>query len=87
MEGILVCLRSSVGDQEFIKLTKTVLRIVQNVLNEPENDKFRRVRSDSKVSRLFPYDRQSITFINVSVRETERRSQAIIRSYWFHQGR
>lgn len=50
MEAALASLRSSsVDEHEFLRLTKTALKIVQNLLNEPDNAKFREVRCGSKV--------------------------------------
>lgn len=49
MEEALDFLRRTVDDQEFLRLTRTVLRVVQNVLNDPDSDKFRTVRAACKV--------------------------------------
>lgn len=49
MEESLSSLKSSVNEQEFLKLTRTALRIIQNILNAPDKAKFRTVRAGSKV--------------------------------------
>lgn len=49
MDAALEKLRE-LGDKEFLFLTRTALRIIQNILSEPEQEKYRRVRSASKVS-------------------------------------
>jgi hypothetical protein len=49
MDEALCYLKTAVDDQEFIRLTKTILRIIQNLLNDPDNAKFRTVRAGSKV--------------------------------------
>lgn len=55
MDEALNLLKTTVDDQEFIRLTKTVLRIIQNLLNDPENAKFRTVRAACKVLKLITY--------------------------------
>ena len=37
------------GDQAFLRLTKTALTIIQNILNDPGQEKYRRIRAASKV--------------------------------------
>lgn len=56
MDEALSFLKTVVDDQDFVRLTKTVLRIIQNVLNDPEieNTKFRTVRAGCKVRYQFP---------------------------------
>ncbi len=49
MEAVLESLRSSVGDQEFLRLTRTALRLVQNLLNDPAQEKYKKIRAASKV--------------------------------------
>ena len=49
MEMALGSLRSSVDEKEFLRLTRTALRLVQNVLNEPAQEKYRKIRAASKV--------------------------------------
>lgn len=54
MEDALNFLRNSVDDQEFLRLSRTLLRIIQNSLNDPDNAKFRTVRAACKVSLFDP---------------------------------
>ena len=49
MEAVLESLRSSVGDQEFLRLTRTALRLVQNLLNDSAQEKYKKIRAASKV--------------------------------------
>ena len=49
MEDILRSLRAGVEDKEFLRLTRTALKLVQNVLNDPSHEKYRRIRATSKV--------------------------------------
>lgn len=49
MEDILKSLRAGVEDKEFLRLTRTALKLVQNVLNDPSHEKYRRIRASSKV--------------------------------------
>ena len=53
MEEALARLQNSLEEKEFLKLTRTLLRILQNILNEPDNAKYQRIRSDSRVSTPF----------------------------------
>lgn len=39
------------GEQEFMRITSTAMKIIQNVLCEPGEEKYRRVRAASKVCR------------------------------------
>jgi len=50
MEEVLTVLQNSLDENEFLKLTRTLLRILQNILNEPENEKYRRIRRNCHVS-------------------------------------
>ena len=52
IEGALESLKAAVDDQEFLRLTRTALRIIQNILNEQEDPKYRTVRADCKVRKL-----------------------------------
>lgn len=52
MEAILESLRSSVGDQEFLRLSRTALMLVQNLLNDPAQEKYKKIRAASKVCKL-----------------------------------
>jgi hypothetical protein len=53
MEAVLESLRSSVGDQEFLRLTRTALRLVQNILNDSaEESKHKKIRAASKVCKF-----------------------------------
>ena len=52
MDEALNLLKATVDDQEFIRLTKTVMRIIQNILNDPESTKFRTVRAACKVCEV-----------------------------------
>ena len=49
MEAVLESLRSSVGDQEFLRLTRSALRLIQNILNDPAHEKYKKIRAASKV--------------------------------------
>lgn len=49
MEDVLKSLRAGVEDKEFLRLTRTALKLVQNVLNDPGHEKYRRIRASSKV--------------------------------------
>ena len=49
MEEGLSVLRKQ-GDQIFLRLTKTALTLVQNILNDPGQSKYRRIRAVSQVS-------------------------------------
>ena len=40
------------GEQEFLRITSTAMKIVQNVLCEPAEEKYRRVRAASKVHHV-----------------------------------
>jgi len=40
------------GEQEFLRITSTAMKIIQNVLCEPTEEKYRRVRFASKVHIL-----------------------------------
>ena len=55
MEEALSSLRSSVDEKEFLRLTRTALRLVQNVLNEPAQEKYRKIRAASKVVAKFNF--------------------------------
>ena len=48
MDAALTSLQQS-GDREFLRLTHTALKIIQNVLSEPHEEKYRRLRIASKV--------------------------------------
>ncbi len=50
MEEGLSVLRKQ-GDQIFLRLTKTALTLVQNILNDPGQSKYRRIRAASQVSQ------------------------------------
>ncbi len=50
MDEALSSMRSSVDDQEYLRQTRTLLRILQNILNDPENAKYRTVRAACNVS-------------------------------------
>ena len=52
MEEALTLLKNAADIQEFLKLTRTALRVIQNILNDPNTTKFRTVRAESKVSGL-----------------------------------
>ena len=39
------------GEQEFMRITSTAMKIIQNVLCETGEEKYRRVRAASKVRR------------------------------------
>ena len=48
MEAAIASLQAG-EEQEFLRNSGTALKILQNILNEPSEDKYRRVRSASKV--------------------------------------
>ena len=51
MEDALSSLRSSLDDdQVYLRETRTLLRILQNLLNDPDNAKYRTVRAACNVS-------------------------------------
>lgn len=50
MKEALNFLRASVDDQEFLRLTRTSLRIIQNILNDPESPRYRTVQAHCKVA-------------------------------------
>lgn len=52
MDEALDNLNAAVDDQEFLRLTRTALRIIQNILNEQEDPKYRTVRANCKVRAL-----------------------------------
>lgn len=39
------------GEQEFLRVSRMALKIIQNVLSDPGVEKYRRVRTASKVGR------------------------------------
>ena len=53
MEEAISLLKVSLEEEEFIKQTRTVLRILQNILNEPEKEKFRTIQGGCKVNGFF----------------------------------
>lgn len=51
MEEALTSLRNSMDDdQDYLRQTRTLLRILQNLLNDPDNAKYRTVRAACNVS-------------------------------------
>lgn len=48
MEAAIASLQAG-EEQEFLRDSGTALKVLQNILNEPGEDKYRRVRSASKV--------------------------------------
>ena len=40
------------GDREFLRVTSTAFKVVQNIQNEPSEEKFRRLRRTAPVSEL-----------------------------------
>ena len=52
MEAVLESLRSNVGDQEFLRLTRTALKLVQNILTDSAQEKHKKIRAASKVCKF-----------------------------------
>ena len=71
MEAVLESLRSSVGDQEFLRLSRTALRLVQNLLNDPAQEKYKKIRAASKVCE-FIYRRLVKIILIMQSSQTQR---------------
>ena len=65
MEAAIASLQAG-EEQEFLRDSGTALKVLQNILNEPGEDKYRRVRSASKV-RHEEVARASACWLNASV--------------------
>ena len=50
MEEPLASLLASCEEREFLRVTSTALKIIQNIQNEASEDKFRRLRRTAPVS-------------------------------------
>lgn len=49
MEAAIAALKGT-DEQEFLRTSATALKIIQNILNKPSEEKYRSVRSASQVS-------------------------------------
>lgn len=54
METAIAALKEKHEEQEFLRITATAVKIIQNIQNEPIEDKYRRLR-DSSVVRTSIY--------------------------------
>lgn len=50
MEESLAALLASCEESEFLRVTSTALKIIQNIQNEPSEERFRRIRRTAPVS-------------------------------------
>ena len=53
MEQSLEVLWEGREEREFLRVTSTALKIIQNIQNEPSEEKYRRLRTTAAVSRSF----------------------------------
>ena len=53
-EALEALLASCEGEREFLRVTSTALKIVQNIQNEPCEEKLRRLRQSAPVSATYP---------------------------------
>lgn len=49
METAIATLKEGHEEQEFLRITATAMKIIQNIQNEPIEDKYRRLRDSSVV--------------------------------------
>lgn len=49
METAITPLKEKSEEQEFLRITATALKIIQNIQNEPIEEKYRRLRATSAV--------------------------------------
>ena len=54
MDEALAALLASCEQREFLRVTSTALKVVQNVQNEPSEERFRRIRRSAPVSHCRP---------------------------------